>query len=330
MRGIGIFVLLLSLLLSNRATAKPRLIISTGGVDRLTPDPIFTDDTKTVTIPIKRAGNLIIIEAQVDSIAGNFVLDTGAPYLVLNATYFRDMPHLADRESNGINGTAAGSFKTQVRNFDIGFDLHYNRLMADVVDLSAIENSKQIKILGLLGTQIFRKIAITVDLFHNVLYLHKLDNKGNLADQERPFVQPDMKTSFKNMNDVLFIQGIINDKKLWFAFDTGAESNLLHTGASNKVLKAMTVINKSKIVGVGGSGYEIIYANFNKLTIGNYVFNNNRILITNLDHLGKAYGQSVDAILGFDFFSRGIFTINFVKNEFEMYIYKHWLRDEAV
>lgn len=323
MRGIGLFVLLLSLLLSNRASAIPRLIISTGGVDRLTPDPTFTDDTKTVTIPIKRAGNLIIIEAQVDSIAGNFVLDTGAPYLVLNATYFRDMPHLGDRESNGVNGAAAGSFKTQVHNFDIGFDLHYNKITADVVDLSAIENSKQIKILGLLGTQIFRKIAITVDLFHNVLYLHKLDNKGNLADQERPFAQPDMKTSFKNMNDVLFIQGIINDKKLWFAFDTGAESNLLHTSAPDKILSSMSIVNKSKIVGVGGLRYDIVYAQFDKLTIGNYAFVNNRILITNLENLGKAYGQSVDAVLGYDFFSRGIFTINFVKNEFEMYIYKH-------
>jgi predicted aspartyl protease len=310
-------------LLSNRAIAKPRLRITMGGIELSSPDPIFTDDAKTVTIPIKRAGNLIIVEAQIDSIAGNFVLDTGAPYLVLNATYFRDMPHLADRESNGINGTAEGTFKTQVQNFNIGFDLHYNKLMADVIDLSAIENSKKIKILGLLGTQVFRKIAITVDLFHNVMYLHKLDSKGNLADQERPFAQPDMKTSFKNMNDVLFIQGVINNKKLWFAFDTGAESNLLHTNASSKILKVMTIINKSKIVGVGGSGYEIIYANFDKLTIESYVFNNNRILLANLDHLGKAYGQSVDAVLGYDFFSRGIFTINFVKNEFEMYIYKH-------
>jgi hypothetical protein len=323
MRGLGLLFLLLSLMLGTRAATKPRLKISSGGIDLTSPDPIFTENAKTVTIPIKRAGNLIIIEAQVDSISGNFVLDTGAPYLVLNATYFRDMPHLGDRESNGVNGTATGTFKTQVRNFGIGFDLHFNKLTADVVDLSAIENSKKIKILGLLGTQIFRKIAITIDLFHNVMYLHKLDSKGNLADQERPFAQPDMRTPFKNMNDVLFIQGIVNDKKLWFAFDTGAESNLLHTSAPDKILSSMSIVNKSKMVGVGGLRYDIVYAKFDKLTVGNYPFINNRILITNLENLGKAYGQSVDAVLGYDFFSRGIFTINFVKNEFEMYIYKH-------
>jgi hypothetical protein len=37
--------------------------------------------------------------------------------------------------------------------------------------------------------------------------------------------------------------------------------------------------------------------------------------------MGKVYGTSVDGVLGYDFFARGIFTINFVKKEFEMYIY---------
>jgi hypothetical protein len=45
------------------------------------------------------------------------------------------------------------------------------------------------------------------------------------------------------------------------------------------------------------------------------------VIITNLEKMGKFYGHSVDGILGYDFFSRGIFSINFVKKEFEMYIY---------
>jgi hypothetical protein len=47
----------------------------------------------------------------------------------------------------------------------------------------------------------------------------------------------------------------------------------------------------------------------------------NRVLLTSLDKMGKAYGHAVDGILGYDFFIRGIFSINFVKKEFEMYIY---------
>jgi predicted aspartyl protease len=325
MRGIGLFAIMFLLLLNATAAPKPHLTFRTSKAAAYSPvEPIFPDGFKTLTIPIKRAGNLIIIEAQVDSIAGNFVLDTGAPYLVLNATYFRDMSKIGDQEASGVNGNSAGSFRTEVKDFSLGLDLHYKRMMADVTDLSAIENSKQIKILGLLGTQLFRKLAITVDHFHNVLYIHKLDARGEIPANERQFTNPEMVTPFKYMNDVMFLQGSINQKNMWFAFDTGAECNLLSADASKKVLSVMQTITQSAMVGVGGAGKkQLTYANFNELIIGNYRFLNNRILITRLDHLGRAYGYSMDAVLGYDFFARGIFTINFVKKEFEMYIYKH-------
>ena len=70
------------------------------------PDPAPFADLKTLVVPIKRAGNLIIVEAQVDTLEGNFVLDTGAPYLVLNETYFRDAPKIDDQDAGGINGQA--------------------------------------------------------------------------------------------------------------------------------------------------------------------------------------------------------------------------------
>ena len=83
----------------------------------------------------------------------------------------------------------------------------------------------------------------------------------------------------------------------------------------------MKVINRSTVTGIGGSSFEVLYARFDELIVGDRTFMLNRVLLTNLDKMGKAYGHSVDGILGYDFFVRGIFTINFVKKEFEMYIY---------
>ena len=283
------------------------------------PDPY--GDFKTITVPIKRAGSLIIIEAQLDTMIGNFILDTGAPGLVLNETYFRDLSHNYEKETGGINGRSH-SFSTIVKNLAI-LDVHYDRLTADVTDLSAIENSKHIKVLGLLGTRLFAKLAITVDLFNNVLYIHKPDNKGEIMEGERVFSKPDMKTSFKLLDDVMFMRGNIDNSDLWFAFDTGAECNLLDYDNFKKLARKMRVISKSTITGIGGEGRENVYAAFDNLVIGNYLFKNNHIMFTSLDGIGKAYNTTVDAILGNDFFARGIFTINFVKKEFEMYIYTY-------
>jgi len=283
-------------------------------------DPAPYGDFQTLIVPIKKAGNLIIVEAQVDSLEGNFVMDTGAPYLVLNSTYFRDAPKINDLQSAGINGESDGSFTTMVHNFSI-LDLHYSRLTADVTDLSAIENGRNMKILGLLGTRLFAKLAITVDLINNLLYIHKLDDDGNIPPDEQIFHNPFLKTSFNYLNDVVFIKGSINDKSMWFVFDTGAETNLLDYARSKKIVRSMEIINRSKLTGVGGSSFEVLYARFDKLTIGDQQFKRNRILVTSLEKMGKAYDHSVEGILGYDFFSRGIFTINFVKKEFEMYIY---------
>lgn len=284
------------------------------------PDPAPFADFKTLVVPIKRAGNLIIIEATVDTLEGNFVLDTGAPYLVLNETYFRDAPKIDDQEAGGINGQADRSFTTVVHNFRI-LDLQYSRLTADVTDLSAIENGRGIKVLGLLGTRLFSKFALTIDLFRNVLYIQKLDNNGEIPETEKVFHDRFMVTSFRYTNDVVLIKGSINNNTLWFAFDTGAETNLLEYSESKKTGENMEVISRSKLTGIGGSVFEVVCARFDNLRIGDRVFMKNRVLLTELGKMGKVYGTSIDGVLGYDFFARGIFTINFVKKELEMYIY---------
>ncbi|HVW15673.1 MAG TPA: pepsin/retropepsin-like aspartic protease family protein [Mucilaginibacter sp.] len=286
------------------------------------PDPY--GDFNTLVVPIKRAGNLIIVEAQVDTVEGNFVLDTGAPYLVLNATYFRNAPHINEQEAGGVNGESSSeTFTTAVKNLSI-LDLHYPRLTADVTDLSAIENQRHIKILGLLGTRLFSKMAITVDLLHNELYIHKLDEHGNIQPGEQQFDHPQLKTSFKYLNDIIFLKGAINgNRPMWFAFDSGSEVNLIDHNYSKKVLQSLRVVNRLTLTGVGGSTFEVINAEFGKLTIADQTFLNDHILITDLEKMGHFYGQSIDGVLGYDFFARGAFTINFVKEEFEMYIYNN-------
>ena len=285
-------------------------------------DPAPYGDFQTLVIPIKRAGNLIIVEAQIDSVEGNFVMDTGAPYLVLNATYFRDLPKMNDLESAGINGDAGESFTTIIHNFSL-LDLHYSRITADVTDLSAIENGRGLKILGLLGTRLFRKFAITVDIVNSLMYIHKLDAQGNIPEQERIFKTPYLKMPIKYTNDIIFLKGAVNENTVWFVFDSGAETNLLDYHRSKKALSSMQILSRSKLTGIGGSSFEVLYARFDKLTLGDKDFMRNRVLVTNLEKMGKAYDHSVDGILGYDFFSRGIFTINFVKEEFEMYIYNN-------
>ena len=285
------------------------------------PDPAPYGDFKTLVVPIKRAGNLIVIEAKVDSVEGNFILDTGAPYLVLNETYFRDSPKNDEDQATGITGASTGSFTTTVHNFTI-LDLQYSRLTAQVTDLSFIENGRNIKILGLLGTRLFSKFAITVDLFRNVLYIQKLDKNGNIPETEIIYRDRFMVSPFHYLNDMILLKGTVNNNELWFIFDTAAETNLLDYNRSKKLMETMQVTGRSKLSGVGGSNVDVVFATFDQLIVGDRMYMKNKVLLTNLDKMAETYGHPIDGILGYDFFVRGIFSINFVKKEFEMYIYK--------
>src|SRR5688500_8317789 len=81
----------------------------------LSSDRIVTTDSSTCIIPFSRAGNLILIKGRADTTEGNFILDTGAPHLVLNITYFRNYPStvIADAEQAGITGAVTSVTRTR-------------------------------------------------------------------------------------------------------------------------------------------------------------------------------------------------------------------------
>ena len=75
------------------------------------------EDPSDLEIPFNRAGNLILLKGKVDSIEGNFILDTGAPGLVLNITYFRHYPTQVAEERSGVTGVLAAAAQTTINHF---------------------------------------------------------------------------------------------------------------------------------------------------------------------------------------------------------------------
>lgn len=280
----------------------------------------FNSTQNTLVIPIKRANNLIIIEANINGQTGNFILDTGAPGLVLNETYFRDYKNESTRqEAYGVNGPVV-SFTTTVKQFEINA-ISYQNIKADIVDLSSIENTRGIKILGLLGTQLFNKYAIMVDLFRNVLFIHQVDKKGNILEPNIKYKNPYLKTPILLFNNVILMKVKIAEKNFWFAFDTAAETNLMDYQQPKAVLELLNPINRFTLNGVGNENLEVLYTRVKEIQIATRIFTNNRFLVTNLAKMEKGFDVTIDGMLGYDFFTRGAFKINFVKKEFEMYIY---------
>ncbi len=287
-------------------------------------DPIIKVDSADCIIPFSRAGNLIIIKAKADKLEGNFILDTGAPGLILNMTYFRDYPVTespSGEQSGGITGSVLDYGKTQVSQLSFG-PLKYGRVNADRISLGHIENSKGIKILGLLGVQLFKRFEMIIDYDASRIYLHLIDKKEAKTYQSR---QLDDTTAYDVLpidllDNKIVTYGKMGNKKLTFLVDTGAESNVLDSRLSENVLSNVVITRRIQLNGAGREKTDALYGDMSNLKMGNRDIANMPVLVTNMAKMCFSYDRCLDGMLGFDFLSMHKIGFNFVKRK--MYLWK--------
>ena len=283
----------------------------------------FAGGADSCVIPFSRAGNLILIRAKADTIEGNFILDTGAPGLVLNLTYFRDYPTTTDihEEQSGITGGVSAVKKTQVGK--LSFDcVSSTAVTADLLNLGHIENARGIRIFGLIGLSLLRQFEMIIDYENSLLYLYRIPKKNASAFKSYLLRDPSTYNTvpIEVWNNKIVTRTIIAGKKLRLIIDTGAESNMLDSRLPNKVFENVEVLRRIKLTGAGDKKVEALYGNLNNLSIGDQNTGSLPVIITNLEKTCLADNSCIDGILGFDFLSLHKIGFNFVNNK--MFIWK--------
>jgi predicted aspartyl protease len=286
-------------------------------------DPVVTSDTPSCIIPFSRAGNLIVIRARVGDTEGNFILDTGAPRLILNLTYFRDLPLVSapDGESGGITGSTSDNHPTVVDKLSYG-PIHYHKVEADRVNLGHLENSKGIKIHGLLGMQLFKRFEMIIDYEKSLIHFHLIGKKEASSYKSEMLNDTSQYNEFSIRvdDDKLLTYGEMAGKKLVFLIDTGAESNVLDSRLPDKVFEQVTISNRIVLAGSGSQKVEALGGSMTGMKLGKVDMGTLPVLVTNLVKMCYAYDRCLDGMLGFDFLSRQKIGFNFVKRK--MYLWK--------
>jgi len=271
-------------------------------------------DFQSITIPLKRAGRLFLIEAQVDGQNGNLVFDTGASGLVLNKTYFRKYVAEEKQGGGGITGGTHIMHRIKVNRIDIS-GLYYKDLYADITDLGHIENRRGVKILGLFGLNMITSFEVIFDANNNELQLNRIDKNGFRIDHAKPSIKFDFTQNIDTQHNIMTIKGKIGDKVLNFCLDTGAESNVLSNTVPKKVMNTVQINRRSSMGGAGAASVEVLYGTMQELEFGKHQFGNMETVVTSLDAMCDSYGCNIDGMLGYDFWKKGIFQINFEKKE---------------
>jgi hypothetical protein len=280
-------------------------------------------DSFTAIIPFSRAGNLILIRAKADTIEGNFILDTGCPHLVLNHTYFRQYPvtYPVDDEKSTIAGAIYSVPQATIATFSFG-NLQHNRLTADLVNLGHIENSKGVRILGLIGMQLLKRYEMIIDYQNNLIYIHQIGKKEGSTYRHESLKDTSAYRTvpFELTDDRIIVKSVMAGKKLKLIIDSGAESNVIDSRLPDKIFEQVNITGRIMMTGAGNKKVEALQGDMSSLIIGGQEMTNLPVLITNLEKTCFSYSGCVDGILGFDFLSLQKIGFNFVTRK--MFIWK--------
>lgn len=191
--------------------------------------------------------------------------------------------------------------------------LHHQKVTADLAELGHIEDKR--RSLGLFGLKMIDNLEVIFDARRNELRLNRIDKDGNRIDQKEEDLQFEFTQKLETSYDFMMIRGRISDKVLYFCLDTGAEINVLSNNVPKKGNGHGTdhpQINPGRFE---SGAVEALYGTMNELEFGNHQFGSMGTVIIDLSSMSEAYGCSIDGMLGYDFWQKGVFCFNYRKKE---------------
>lgn len=278
----------------------------------------FASGPNTLRIPFQLVGRLIGLQARVDTVQGTFFLDTGAERLLLNKSYFRGDYKLNSRSAYGSTGIIGGVW---VKKVDTLFwdNLRIFNTMANVLDLSHIEQKRNTKVVGIIGYEVFKDFEVFLDYPNKMIILSKLGENGERLEPEAFGEMPFDSVSFELSKHAIILEAKVNAIPLSFNLDTGAELNLIDRRVNKKVLENFKILKRVNLKGAGKQSIETLAGLLFNLQCGVQPNYGMRTLITNLDNLRSIYGVDIQGVLGFEFLRPKRTVINYKKKKLFFY-----------
>lgn len=274
-------------------------------------------DQNTTRIPFKLVDHLIVVEAELYNKKGSFIIDTGAETLILNKVHFplKYKNFAATRNTFGVNSSLDNLYVKYVEGFQINeFNLENSK--SDVIDLSHIEKSKKIHLLGVIGYSILKNYEVFIDLYLNQITLTKVDRLGNKLNNKVYLEQITDSINFKLKNHTITINGTINNQNVKFGLDSAAEFNQINKNVKRRALKYFIPKKRLTLMGASKRKIEVLAGKLHRVKLSESIyFGPMDTVLTNLSKLNEAFGTDLDAILGYDFFRQKRTIINYQKEK---------------
>lgn len=275
---------------------------------RLSDRPIsttFSIGNQDVVLPFELDRGMIYLAAETDMETGQFLLDTGAPSLVINEEPQPDEESPYTAQSCGA--TVSIGLKEVTEFSWAGIDLR--DIEAITLDLSHLEEARKASVAGMIG----------YDLLKNYTLLLNYETEELALLRPRPWHKwsehaPLMRIPFELSDHLPVIEFQYAGQILHLGIDTGAATNLL----SNTIILSPSAKNSPIVLAeVQGLDQQISKGERQELqdvTYKDHHFSD-EFLLLDLSHLQDESGKTLDGLLGYPFLSQYVVAIDYRRGE---------------
>lgn len=271
------------------------------------------NDQKHFTIPFKRVGKLISVEGKLDGINRTFLLDNGAPVLILNSAHIVkdtvNIKSIMSSTAKGVGGDITNMDIDKIESFEFG-GIKMDAQKVVSMDISHLEKETKTTFYGLIGYQILKDYDLLFDYRKNTITFIK-------PEATKEFLEKNFKS--KNRKEVpiqmsshlAVVDAFINGKKYSFGIDCGAESNLIDLRLKDELINNFSNIKTDSLSGANKETVETITGALNLIEIGGVKFKKTETCFSNISHLNNNPGLKLDGLLGYDILSKHPILISY-------------------
>jgi hypothetical protein len=245
---------------------------------------------KEVDMLIKKGK--ILIEGELDGQRGFLILDTGAPGIIVNKKSLASSEQAAFSVAREVNvqSVVVGELCWA------GYEM--KALEAWALDLSHLEQALDLKILGLLGYDIFKELTVVIDFPGEKL----------LIEQAKPskligLYQPKIEIPFELEGHIPVVEANINGYTVRLGIDTGTKSNIIDSKLTQGVLASHFGSQETeRLQGLDQQIDIVTSGKIDELCLGTEKLHELHFLTVKLEQLRRATGLTIDGLLGYAFF----------------------------
>lgn len=261
-------------------------------------------DNHTLLVPFQLTRGLIWVEATVNNRLGAYILDTGAPGLVLNQDP-GDAP--TERAHSHQQALEIGVMRVEKLTFG---GQSMTQFEAYTLDMSHLSKGGR-RVDGLIGYDQLLAYELYLDYHNSQLALlspgdNTLSRAGRLL-QSIPF-------TLEGHLPVISVN--LNGRVVRLGIDTGAAANLLDPRVTRTLpAEAYLILDTETVQGLDQKVQRAERILLEALPVGQVVATDLGFLVTDLAAVRASAGYTIDGLLGYEFLSRYQVSINYRDNK---------------